>query len=521
MGSGVAWIDYDGDGYPDLFFVNSRHWNTQERRQGKLPPLEPLPSEPPASCALYHNNHDGTFTDVTHQAGLDMPVFGMGVCVGDYDNDGHPDLYVTGLGRNYLFHNNGNGTFSEVAVNAGVQDGGWSASAAWVDVDRDGRLDLVVCHYVRWSPEKDIAFPRYGHRTYGTPGQYVGEPLALYHNDGNGHFHNIARQAGLLNRADGNPAQGKSLGVAVLDYDNDGWPDLAIANDTEPNYLFHNNGKGKFIEQGAVMGVAFPDNGTARGGMGIDASDYDRSGHESLVIGNFSNQMLALYHNEGETFRDVASATGVGQASLLSLSFGCLFFDYDNDGWPDLFIANGHVDDEVQEVQKEVEYAQRPLLFHNQRNGKFVSVGSQTGSDLMRKFVARGVACADYDLRGILDIALTTNNGPAVLLRNSGNNNHSLRLELEGTRSNRSAIGAVVEAAVEGGKQTYRVRSGSSYCSQSELPITVGMGKALHSDIAIRWPSGTVTALTGLKAGENYHVVEGRGVTRQSNLHRL
>ncbi|HEV2474263.1 MAG TPA: CRTAC1 family protein, partial [Chthonomonadales bacterium] len=513
MGSGVAWIDYDGDGYQDLFLVNSRNWTDAELKSAGLPPSGKY--DPRQTCKLYHNNGDGTFTDVTKKAHLDVPMYGMGVCVGDYDNDGHPDLYVTALGHNYLFHNSGDGTFTDVTAKAGVGSSGWSTSAAWVDYDKDGKLDLIVCHYVPWTPATDIPCPRNGHNTYCTPQQYAGQPLTLYHNEGNGRFKDVSVQAGLRKSADGRTLQGKSLGVAICDYDGDGWPDIVVANDTEPNYLFHNEKNGTFKEVGVEEGIAYPDTGQARGAMGIDACDYDRNGRDSIVIGNFSNQMLSVYHNEGSIFRDVASQAGVGPPSLLSLSFGLCFADFDNDGWPDLFVANGHVDDDIGEIQKEVTYAERPLLFRNEGNGSFQNVSEQCGQPLTRKMVARGVAYADYDLRGVLDLAVTTNNGPAYLLRNSGNGNHSFRLELEGTKSNRSAIGASVQVKVGSGVQYYDVRSGSSYCSQSELPITVGLGQETQADsVAIHWPSDEVTTLNNVAAGSIYHVVEGKGIVR-------
>jgi hypothetical protein len=516
MGSGCAWIDYDGDGYQDLFLVNSREWTNAERASAHQPPNSN--TQPPATCKLYHNNGNGTFTDVTDKAGLNVPMYGMGVCVGDYDNDGHPDLYVTALGRNYLFHNNGNGTFTDMTAKAGLLDGGWSTSAAWVDYDKDGKLDLIVCHYVKWTPATDIPCPRNGHNTYCTPQKYTGEPLALYHNNGNGTFTNVSTKAGILKSGDGRPLQGKSLGVTICDYDGDGWPDIAVANDTEPNYLFHNKRNGSFEEVGVDRGIAYPDSGAARGAMGIDAVDYDRSGSESFVIGNFSNQMLALYHNEhkGSIFRDVAAQAGVGPPSLLSLSFGCFFFDMDNDGWPDIFVANGHVDDDVHEIQQQVEYAEPLLIFRNLGKGNFADVHSQLGPTMQQKFVARGLAYADYDLDGSLDVAMTTNNGPAYLFHNSGGKNHSLRLELEGVKSNRSAIGAQVIASVGGATQAYRVHSGSSYCSQSELPITVGLGQVSQADsITINWPSGEITTLNSVAGGQIYKIVEGKGIVAQ------
>lgn len=513
MGSGVAWIDYDGDGYQDVFFVNSREWTAAEKAGGKTVAIDGLPKT--VTGKLYRNKSNGEFEDVTAKVGLDVPMYGMGVCSGDFDNDGRTDLYVTGLGRNYLFQNKG-GTFTEIAAQAGVKDSGWSTSAAWLDYDKDGKLDLVVGHYVNWSPATDIPFPRSNHLTYGTPQQYVGQPLALYHNEGSGKFKNVSKEAGMLVDPDGRNLQGKTLGVCVCDYDGDGYPDIACANDTEPNYLFHNEQGKKFAEKGVVLGMALPDSGLARGAMGIDACDYDRKGKESLVIGNFSNQGLALYHNEGEIFRDVAVQSGVFQPTLLSLTFGVFFLDVDNDGWPDVFVANGHVDDDVQEVQPQVGYAQEPHLFLN-TGGQFAEVTKQTGTALMQKYVARGAAYADYELSGMPGFALSTSNGAAHLMRNSSQlTNKSLRLELEGTKSNRSAIGAKIDVKRGESTQAYHVRSGSSYCSQSELPVTVGLGTAdAAEEITITWPSGEKTTLPNVAAGQIYHVVEGKGISSQ------
>ena len=490
MGSGLAWIDYDNDGYQDLFIVNSREWTAAERLSGHQPADQS--NSPSATCKLYHNNGNGTFTDVTRLSHLDVPMYGMGVCAGDFDNDGHTDLFVTSLMCCYLFRNNGDGTFTDISDKAGVRGSGWSTSAAFVDYDKDGHLDLIVCHYVNWTPATNRVFLTNGHPTYTTPQKYVGIPPTLYHNNGDGTFTDVSAKAGILHfiRAVSGKLKGKSLGVAILDYDNDGWPDIAIANDTEPNYLFHNLKNGTFEEVGVEMGIAYADRGGARGAMGIDASDYDHSGYESLIIGNFSNQQLAMYHNErGVNFRDVASQNGLGPASLLSLSFGLFFFDMDNDGWDDLFVANGHVDDDVEETQKRVLYAEQPLLFRNLANGRFQDVSNNVGASIKRKIVGRGAAYADYNLDGAVDIAVTTNNGPAYLYKNHGCANHSLRLELQGVKSNRSAIGALVAVKCCGQTQTYLVRSGSSYCSQSELPITIGLGSATEADsITITWP---------------------------------
>jgi hypothetical protein len=514
MGSGLAWIDYDGDGFQDLFLVNGREWTAEEKALAKQVSINAPGGS--ATCKLYKNNGNGTFTDVTSQTKLGISLYGMGVAVGDYDNDGHTDLYVTGLGRNYLFHNNGDGTFKEVATEAGVKDGGWSTSTAWFDYDKDGKLDLIVAHYVIWSPATDIPFPRNGHPTYGTPGQYVGEPLRLYHNEGNGKFTDVSEKAGIRKNSEGRNLQGKSLGLAMCDYDKDGYPDVVIANDTELNYLLHNQKNGTFKEIGVETSMAAPDNGVPRGAMGIDACDYDNKGRESLVMGNFSNQGLTLYHNEGAVFRDVAAQSGLLQPTLLSLTFGCFFLDMDNDGWRDIFIANGHVDDDIQEVQKTVEYAEKPHLFRNTGSSNFQEVTAGAGSSMNSKYVSRGAAYADFELTGKPGIAMTTNNGQAFLFRNTTKNgNQALRLELEGTKSNRSAIGAYVQVEAGGVTQTYMVRSGSSYCSQSELPLTIGIGTQKTANITIVWPSGEKSTQAGMAVGQIYHIVEGKGIADQ------
>ena len=515
MGSGCAFLDYDGDGRPDIFLVNSRDWTPDELRRGKITPAaHPTRSQ---TGALYRNRGDGTFEDVTKKARLDIPLFGQGVCVGDFNNDGHEDLYVTAVGANHLFRNNGDGTFTDVAAQAGVQDRGWSTSAAFVDYDRDGKLDLFVCHYVKWSPETDIHCSLDGqHKSYCRPEAYPGETSKLFHNNGNGTFTDVTVKAGLAKDEQGRVLQGKSLGVALCDYNGDGWIDLAVANDTEPNYLFRNNKDGTFSEQGTPAGIALSDTGEARGAMGIDSADYDRSGRDSLIIGNFSNQMLALYDNEGNgLFIDKAPATEVGRSSLLSLAFGCFFFDMDNDGWPDILTANGHVEDDINRVQKDVTYAQRPLLFWNRGGGQFREVGLTAGAALGRPIVARGAAHADFDGDGDSDILITTNGGPAYLLRNDGGSKApSLRLRLVGTKSNRSAIGARVVAHVGGVALRRMVRSGGSYCSQSELPITLGLaGQPEATSLEITWPSGGATKLAHVKAGQAVTIREDGAVT--------
>ena len=499
MGSGCAFFDADGDGWPDVLLINSKDWASHGRR---------------STAGLYRNNHDGTFTDITRGSGLDIEIYGLGVAVADYDNDGREDLYITGLDGDHLFHNEGGGKFRDVTRESGIRNAVFGASAAWFDYDRDGRLDLFVANYVKWSPQADLWCSLDGAaKSYCTPESYQGTSSKLYHNLGNGKFEDVTAKAGLADPSS------KSLGVTVFDYDGDGWPDLFVANDTQPNKLYHNNHDGTFTDAGLKAGVAFGEDGVARGAMGVDAADYDRSGRMGLLVGNFSNQMLGLYHNEGNgLFVDEAPRSTVGRASLLSLTFGCFFLDYDLDGWPDIFAANGHIDEEIGRVQPRVQYRQAPLLFHNLGQGRFENVSSGVGSDFARPVVARGAAYADFDRDGDLDILMTTNHGPACLLRNDGGSrNRWLSLRLVGTRSNRDAIGAVVRLTSASGRQTQMVHSGSSYCSQSDLALTFGLGQdANASAIEIQWPSGGAERLTGLAANQFLTVEEGRGVVARS-----
>ena len=500
VGPGVAFIDYDNDGWPDIFLVNGADWPGHLAKH--------------TTPKLYHNNHDGTFTDVTHKAGLDVEMYGIGVTVGDYDNDGYDDLFITAYGQSRLFHNNGNGTFADVTQKAGLSGvNEFSTSAAWVDYDKDGRLDLVVGNYVQWSPEKDLYCTMDGkNKSYCTPESYKGTSVRLWHNDGGGKFSDVTQKAGL-----GEPTS-KTLGVAVLDYDNDGWPDLLFSNDTQPNKLYHNNGNGTFTEKAVVAGVAFSEDGVARAGMGVDTFDYDRSGNTSLLITNFSNQMISLYHNEGKgLFVDEAPQSEVGRASLLTLGFGCFFFDYDLDGWPDIFVANGHIDPDIQKVQANVKYAELPHLFRNLGKGKFAEVTKSAGAEFASARVGRSAAYADIYNDGRLDILLSTNGGPTHLFRNvaTGRANHSVRLKLAGTKSNRDGIGAVVRVTSQDGAQTQMLRSGSSYLAASELVLTFGLAQQSKVDaIEIRWPSGQIDKLTNVSAGQTVTVTEGRGVTK-------
>ena len=496
LGAGCAFIDYDNDGYPDILLVNGEDW--------------PGHAKTPSTLKLYHNNHDGTFTDVTHKAGLAVSMFGMGIAVGDYDNDGYDDLFVTALGQSRLFHNNGNGTFTDVTKSAGL----WgpnelSTSAAWVDYDRDGKLDLVVANYVQWTPQIDIYCTLDGaHKSYCTPESYKGVSARVWHNLGGGKFEDATQKSGLYDPTS------KSLGVAILDYNGDGWPDILLANDTQPNKLYLNKQNGTFEEKAVAAGIAFSEDGVARAGMGVDAADYDRSGRPSLMITNFANQMISLYHNEGNgLFVDEAPRSEVGRNTLVTLGFGCFFFDYDNDGWPDIFVADGHIENEIERVQKRVFYAEPPHLFRNLGAGKFQEVTERMGPTFASPKVARGAAYADIDNDGALDVLVTTNGGRPWLFHNEGGTNHSVRLKLVGTKSNRDGIGSVVQVTTDGAKQWQMLRSGSSYLSQSELVLTFGLGPATKADaIEIHWPSGAVDKIASLAADQTVTVQEGKGV---------
>jgi enediyne biosynthesis protein E4 len=503
LGAGVAFLDFDNDGWQDLFFVNSMNW----------------PGRPgaPTFPALYHNNHDGTFTDVTKQAGLTTQMYGLGVAVADFDNDGDVDIYVTCLGPNHLFSNVGGGRFADVTAKAGVGDPGFSTSAAWFDYDQDGKLDLFVANYVQWSVENDLVCMLDGrNKSYCTPESYKGQSSTLYHNKGDGTFEDVTRKAGVYDPT------AKSLGVALIDFDNDGKLDLFVANDTQPNRLYKNRGDGTFVDVGMMAGVAFNEAGVARAGMGVDAADYDNSGRQSLIIGNFSNEMMALYSNEGTgLFIDDAPTSTVGKASLLTLTFACFFFDADLDGLLDIFAANGHVADDISTVQPKVTYAERPHMFRNLGAKKFEEISTRVGQAFQQAVVARGAAYGDFDNDGDLDLVITTNNGPARLLRNDRTKRSgSLRLTLEGATSNHSAVGARVRLEVEGGRKPWAmVKTGSSYCSQSELPLTFGLdGAAKVTVIEVTWPNGRVEKLPGAAANQSLTIREGKGIVRTASL---
>jgi hypothetical protein len=507
LGAGCAFLDYDGDGWQDILLVNGTDWPGQ-KREHKLEP---------STLKLYRNNRNGTFSDVTRAAGLDIEMYGMGVAVGDYDNDGFPDILITCVGQNHLFKNTGKGTFVDMTKSSGLgARQAMSTSSIWFDYDRDGLLDLFVCNYVKWSPEHDVFCSLDGkHKAYCTPEAYRGETCWLFHNRGNGTFEDVTASSGIFD------SSSKSLGVALLDYDRDGWPDLLVTNDTQPNKLYRNQRNGTFKDVAVDAGIAFSAEGRARAGMGVDVADFDNSGNPGVAITNFDNEMMGLYRlSDGGAYVDVATQSGVGLASKDKLGFGCAFLDADLDGVLDLAVVNGHIDDTVRNING-IGYAQPPQLFLNNgsgnSNGKatFVDVAAEIGGGFDQPKVGRGLAYGDFDRDGDLDLLITTNNGPAYLYRNDQTgSNKSIRIRLVGTKSNRDAIGALVKVYCGGAVQSRLVKGGSSYLSQSELPLTFGLGKRDKIDhVVIQWPSGKTEDYKNLAAGRGYECLESKGIT--------
>jgi enediyne biosynthesis protein E4 len=496
MGSGCAFLDYDRDGWQDILLVNGMDWPGHKRQRTTL--------------RLYHNNRNGTFTDVTHAAGLDVEMYGMGVAVGDYDNDGFPDILITCVGQNRLFHNTGKGSFVDVTRRSGLfGKQAFSTSALWFDYDRDGLLDLFVCNYVRWSAEQDVFCSLDGkHKSYCTPEAYRGATCWLFHNRGDGTFEDVTAKSGIFD------ATSKSLGVALLDYDRDGWPDLLVANDTQPNKLYRNQKNGTFKDVAVEADIAFSNDGKARAGMGVDVADFENSGVAGVAITNFDNEMIGFYREKNGSYVDVANETGIGRASRNTLGFGCSFLDVNLDGYLDLLAVNGHIDDTVRNIRRDVGYAQPPQLFLNNGKAQFREVAAETGGDFSQPRVGRGLAYGDFDRDGDLDVLMTTNNGPAFLFRtDQTSGNHSIRFNLTGTKSNRDAIGATVRIFYAGGSQSRVVKGGSSYLSQSELPLTFGLGKEDRvGRMVIYWPSGINEDYKNLAAGKAYDCIEGKGI---------
>lgn len=500
MGPGVCVLDFDHDGRQDLVFVDGDAWPGRRRPNA-------------GSLTLYRNVGGGRFKDVTAGARLVRGLYGMGCAVGDYDNDGFVDLYVTAIGSNVLWRNNGDGTFTDVSAKAGVADRGWSTSAAWLDYDRDGHLDLFVGHFVRWTPETNILCSYDGrYESYCSPRPFPGESNRLFRNNGNGTFTDVTEAAGVRNE------WGKTLAVAVYP-DDDGWPNVVVGNDTQPNYLYLNQRNGRFADESLRSGIAFDENGLARSAMGVDVADFENTGRLAVVISNFAHEMISFYVQERKDFFfDRSGPSGVGPASLMLVKWGIFFFDYDLDGLEDLFVVNGHVNDQVHKLQPQVTHAQPSLLFLNTGKGVFREVGATSGA-IARKMVSRGAAYLDLDGDGDLDIVTTANGGIARLLRNDRGNNHLVRLTLlRGARAG-DGIGTRVTLELRGGRQVKWVKSGSSYLSQSELPLTFGLGAGPAPVTAhILWPSGARETVAGLQPDHAYTIREARGVVAGAAL---
>jgi hypothetical protein len=503
MGGGVAVFDYDNDGRLDVFFVNGASI-PDPMPKGKLPDK----SDPKYWNRLYHQNVDGTFTEVAAKAGLTgMPQnrYGMGVAVGDYDNDGLEDLYVTGYGGNTLYHNNGDGTFTDVTARAGVMSSGWGTSAGFFDYDNDGKLDLFVCRYLEWSFDDNhfCGEHRPGGRSYCHPDNFPAVTNVLFHNNGDGTFTEVSAKSGIA------AAQGKALGVTFADYDNDGWTDIYVANDSVACQLYHNNRNGTFSEVALAAGVGFNEDGQTFAGMGADFADYDNDGFPDIVVTDLSNQRYLLFHNNGDgTFTDVTTRSGLGSATLAYSGWSTRFLDYDNDGWKDLFFAQGHVMDNIEVTSPNLRYLQPPLLLHNHA-GRFTSVDG--GPAMKKLWAGRGAAFGDLDNDGGMDMVVTNIGQKAYVLHNDGGNRNGwVRIELTGKKSNRDGIGSRVKVTSPSNLvQYYTVNTAAGYLSASDKRLLIGLGASrVAKSIELTWPSGTVQRFENIPSGTVLRAVE-------------
>lgn len=500
MGSGVAVFDYDNDGRLDIFLANGARID-DPMPKGAIPQKD----GPKYWNRFYHQKQDGTFEDVTEKAGLQGSGYSTGVAVGDYDNDGFDDLFVAGYGHSTLYHNNGNGTFTDVTASAGVGGSGWATSAAWVDYDNDGRLDLVVARYMVWDFDDIYCGHREeGFRSYCHPDLFKPMSVLLYHNDGNGKFTEVSAKAGI-------DKPGKGLGLAIADYDHDGWMDILLANDSIPEYLFHNKGNGTFEEIGLPSGVGLDGGGATFAGMGVDFEDYNNDGWPDVVITDLANQKYALYANAGDGSFDYTTLTsGLGAISLLHSGWGVRFLDYDNDGWKDLFIAQAHVMDTIEVNEPHLRYREAPLLLWNDQGKRFRDVSDQSGEIFHEQWAARSMATGDLDNDGRVDVVVSSLDGPARVLHNeTPTANHWITFNLVGVKSNRDGIGAQIKISTSAGPQYATVTTASSYQSSSDKRVHFGLGPAISvARVEIRWPSGEKQVLSNVKANQILTVTE-------------